>query len=235
MHGEKSNDGFIETEINSFVNHFKAKSATKLAKIFNVNLNAKSGIRNLIMSMIDSYNMPIMKEFIESNGYVLKTIRLDKFGKLKESMSLPTFKYCEIVNESWESSCLRSLFLDKQYLFVVFKLVDKDYYLQDVVIWEMPLRILDIEVQNVWIFMKKCLMNGNVVKYVDDNGRWFSYFPSSIDNPYVHVRPHAINRNDTLPLPVPDKLTGVTKYPKHSFWLNRTYVLKIIKNEKSEL
>ena len=74
--------------------------------------------------------------------------------------------------------------------------------------------------------------NGNIVKYIDDNGRYFSYFPASSESPYVHVRPHAQNRDDALPLPVADKLTGLMRYPKHSFWLNRSYVLKIISREE---
>lgn len=80
--------------------------------------------------------------------------------------------------------------------------------------------------------MHDLLSQGLVVKYIDDNGRYFTYFPSSAENPYVHVRPHAQDRQDTLPLPVADKLTGLVQYPKHSFWLNRTYILKITTKEE---
>lgn len=57
--------------------------------------------------------------------------------------------------------------------------------------------------------------------------------PSASDNPHVHVRPHAQNRNDTYELPVADKVTGLIQYPKHSFWINRAYILKIIERDES--
>ena len=36
-------------------------------------------------------------------------------------MSLETFKYTEIIKETWEESKLRNTFLEQKYLFVVFK------------------------------------------------------------------------------------------------------------------
>ena len=48
------------------------------------------------------------------------------------------------------------------------------------------------------------------------------------DNEVCHVRPHARDAQDTFPLPVPDRLTGLTCYTKHCFWLNSKYVETIL-------
>ena len=143
-------------------------------------------------------------------------------------MSFPVFQYCEIAEESWESSSLRQIFRDNIFVFAVFQNEGKELFLNRMKVWKMPEEVLEWGVRDVWQKMRDCVTVGRIVKYIDDNGKYFTYFPSSTENPYVHVRPHARNRNDTLPLPVPDKLTGLVEYPKHSFWLNRSYVLKII-------
>ncbi|MBP92639.1 MAG: DNA mismatch repair protein, partial [Flavobacteriaceae bacterium] len=44
------------------------------------------------------------------------------------------------------------------------------------------------------------------------------------ENKVSHVRPHARNAADTYELPIADKLTGLTEYTKHCFWLNASYV-----------
>lgn len=49
-------------------------------------------------------------------------------------------------------------------------------------------------------------------------------FWSKIKKILFRVRPHARNAADTYELPFADKLTGLTEYTKHSFWLNASYV-----------
>jgi hypothetical protein len=225
--------GAINKEIASMLNIYKDISVTELATRLDVNLQAKNGISSLISKMITDSKAPVLTQFIDEGKCALKTIRLDKYGQLKESMSLPTFRYCEIVKEEWKTSTLRNFFADTIFTFVVFQIHGREYYLQSMFVWKMPADVLDDVVSRAWCQIVDCLKNGNIVKYIDDNGRYFSSFPSSMDNPYIHVRPHARDRNDTYQLPVADKLTGMLQYPKHSFWLNRSYILKIISNNKN--
>ena len=51
-----------------------------------------------------------------------------------------------------------------------------------------------------------------------------TYFPKKTGNRISHVRPHARNADDTHELPIADKLTGLTEFTKHCFWLNASYV-----------
>lgn len=214
------------------LNRFRNQPASELANRFKVNLNAKGGFSTLIFALLKSISSEEIDKIVDNDHLIVKTIRLDKYGQLKESVSLPVFQYEDIVLEKWETSKLRKYFTNNHFIFVAFKSDGKNQYLHNIKMWSMPKHILEEDVKCVWTKLQNSLINGNIVKYVDNNGRYFSHFPSSSESPYVHVRPHAQNREDTLPLPYKDKLTGLEKYPKHSFWINRSFVLKILDKER---
>ena len=81
-----------------------------------------------------------------------------------------------------------------------------------------------LEAQKVWEEMVKTVLNGEIVKEVTDKGIRKTFFPKKTENRISHVRPHARNAEDTYELPVADKLTRLTEYTKHCFWLNASYV-----------
>ncbi len=222
---EQAND-----EISVFLDQYRDIPVDALIRGFGVNKEAKNALNSLVIKMLRS-NDTVSFAGTDQSDLIIKTIKLDKYGQLKESMSFPVFKYEDIFRETWNTSSLRSQFDDKTYTFTVFQASEKDLYLTKIILWKMPEHILDGSVRTVWERMHECVSTGKIVKYIDDNGRYFSYFPSSSENPYVHVRPHAQNREDAFPLPIPDRLTGLIRYPKHSFWLNRSYILKIISKE----
>jgi len=79
------------------------------------------------------------------------------------------------------------------------------------------------EGDNVYFFSKRKIYGiGEIVKI--NNAGFLQNFPEAILPINAHVRPHAQNANDTYPLPVADKLTGLTDYTKHCFWINASYV-----------
>ena len=221
----------LNTEIESVIGQYQDFSANKLAEIFGVNMSAKNAFSTLTHKIIENSGSSVLGHLLTDEDFRFKTVRLDKYGRLKESMSLPVFKYCDLCSETWETSELRDYFYQKVFAFIVFRADGKELYLNKIVLWQMPESVLENGVREAWQRMYDIIGAGKIVKYIDDNGRYFTYFPSSTENPYVHVRPHAQNRQDTHPLPVADKLTGLVQYPKHSFWLNRSYVLKIITRE----
>ena len=95
--------------------------------------------------------------------------------------------------------------------------------LRKVKFWNMPYSDI-VEAKNVWQEMVKTVTNGEIVKEVTEKGVRKTYFPKKTENRISHVRPHARNAADTYELPVADKLTGLTEYTKHCFWLNASYV-----------
>lgn len=223
----------INQDIQIVIEQYRDDSVSELAEKFDINVSAKN-LLNLVTKRLIAYSSSdILGQLNKDEDFCFKTIKLDKYGQLKESMSLPTFKYCDILEETWETSNLREYFKQKIFAFTVYKAIDREQYLNQIVIWKMPMDVLDGSVRSVWEKLYNTLSNGHIVKYIDNNGHYFSYFPASSDNPYVHVRPHAQNRQDTFPLPIADRLTGLVQYPKHSFWINRSYVLKIISRDKN--
>ncbi len=80
----------------------------------------------------------VLSEVSQEDEFCFKSIKLDKFGRLKESMSLPVFKYCDLITETWENSKLRMYFANQVFAFTVFKEIDKDLFLKKIVLWKMP-------------------------------------------------------------------------------------------------
>lgn len=60
------------------------------------------------------------KEFVKAN-IVVKVIRLENDFTLKQSVSLPTFKFLDLANEEWEDSKLYNYLSETKFFFVVFK------------------------------------------------------------------------------------------------------------------
>lgn len=221
----KINDG-LEILIESY----QDIPVKELESTFNVNSKAKNHLNALTRRLIEYQDSEFIAQLGERDDFLFKTIRLDKYGRLKESMSLPAFKYVEIAEETWKTSSLRRYLKNSTFAFTVYKDAGKELYLKKIILWTMPEYVLENGVRQMWQNVHDCIVQGRIVKYIND-GRYFTYFPAASENPYMHVRPHAQNKQDTYPLPVPDKLTGLIAYPKHSFWLNRSYILKIISKD----
>ena len=113
-------------------------------------------------------------------------------------------------------------------MFVVFKKDYNDSKFVGIKVWKMPDDILESEVKSIWNYTKNLVLEGKIVNYIDDRNRYITFFPSKSETKYVHVRPHAQNAEDTLPLPVKDKFTKKEDFVKHSFWLNNTFIKKIV-------
>mgnify|MGYP006135403845 CR=1 FL=1 len=103
------------------------------------------------------------------------------------------------------------------------KIEGESLILRKVKFWNMPHSDI-LEAKNVWEEMVKTVSNGEIVKEVTEKGVRKTFFPKKTDNRISHVRPHARNSEDTYELPLADKLTGLTEYTKHCFWLNAGYV-----------
>lgn len=219
--------------LNNEIDNYKNKSINYLLEELKINSNSKNINRMIVDRIIEkSKNKDKIKELLKSLSCVIKTVSLEYNDLLKESMSLNVFKYEDIYIEDWETSTLRKYFDTSIFMFIIFKKNGHESFLKKFKIWIMPKSILDDGVKDTWEKTKKLICQGKIVNYIDKQGRYITYFPTSGDTKYIHVRPHAKNKNDTLPLPVVDKTTGKSCFMKHSFWLNRNFVKKIIVEDK---
>ncbi len=173
-------------------------------------------------------------EFVKAN-IVCKTIRVEEDGNIQQNMSFPAFSFLDVANQEWEESDFREMMINRKFMFVIFKKINGQYVYKKTMFWSISEDILDNDGRKVFNELKDVLLSGNIVRgfRTDKNGKTvrLNNFPKSASNPYIHIRPHGEDSTDTNPLPVPDRLTGVTDYTKQCFWLKKSYVLKIINEE----
>lgn len=166
-------------------------------------------------------------EEFEKANIVVKAIRIGKNNKIKESMSFPTFKFKELVEENWESSTFGSYLSETRFLFVVYKFDENDELrLKGCQFWNIPYSDLEKEVQKVWRKTQQVLRNG--LQIINKNGKNYNNLPNASENPVCHVRPHAQNSNDTYDLP------DGRLYPKQCFWLNNSYIMEQLNRDFKE-
>lgn len=140
----------------------------------------------------------------------MKTLRLEKSGTLKESMSFSNIQYKEIINEEWQDSYWFNT-LTKSFFFVVFqKNEDDQFVLKKVMFWTMP--AIDLKVaHDFWLDTKLKISN-------DD----YEHFIKIRDGRMCHVRPKGIDSYDLMETP-----SGRME-KKKCYWLNSSYIKKVI-------
>lgn len=219
--------------LNEELSKYYEFETNRLCEILKINHNSKNKNSLIIKKIIEKSSK---KELIQNLIYELnckfKTVNTEWNKNLKESMSLPIIDYCKLCSEEWETSSLRNYLSSTLFCFVVFKKEFEESKIHDVKLWKVPKRLLDGDIKKTWILTRNIIKDGCIVDYIDNRGRIVTRFPKISETKYVHVRPHASNKNDVRPLPLPDLVTGQKYFTKHSFWLNRNFIDKIIRTNK---
>ena len=213
----------IEEFVVSKFEPYYGKTPKEIENICNLKLNrkAKSYFANLTKAILGIELNKKIEEF-EKADIQVKTIRLKENNIPKEHISFPTFKYKELIETDWEDSDFKNI-LESKFFFVFYQFEGENLILRKVKFWNMPHSDI-LVAKNVWKETVETVSNGKIVKEVTDKGVRKTCFPKKTENRISHVRPHATNAADTYELPVVDKLTGLTEYTKHCFWLNASYV-----------
>jgi DNA mismatch repair protein MutH len=220
-----------EIVISKFI-PFYGKTSFDIEEHFNLQLNskAKSYYANLSKAILGIGLNEKIEEF-EKADIQVKTIRLKENNLPKEHVSFKNFKYEDIVKLDWEECDLKHI-LEQKFFLVFYQFENGALLLKRVKFWNMPYSDI-LEAKQVWKKTVKIIKNGKIIREITDNGIRKTFFPKKSENRISHVRPHAKDRYDTYPLPFVDKLTGITEYTKHCFWLNDSYIRdSIYLNEK---
>lgn len=214
---ETTTESFEDYVINKIA-QYKNYSETQLCDLFGINNEKKpKNLEAMLAYKILGIKGNRAEEF-EKAGIVVKTIRIEKNNKIKQNMSFPTFKFKELIKETWEDSTFKNYLADTRFFFVVYKFDENnELRLKGCQFWNIPYEDLNGNVKEVWNKTVNVLKEGLIVKEI--NGRLTNNFPKSSQNPVCHVRPHAQNKNDVFELP------DGRKYPKQCFWLNKSYIL----------
>lgn len=206
------------------IDRYRAYSVSDLCMEFDIEINKKpKNLEAMLAYRILGIKGNHAEEFEKAN-VVVKTIRIGKNNKIKESMSFPAFRFKELVEEEWEDSTFGNYLRETRFLFVVYKFDENDVLrLRGCQFWNIPYDDLEIEVRSVWEKTKKVLQDGLQITVV--NGMRRNNFPKATENRVCHVRPHAQNAQDTYELP------DGRQFPKQCFWLNNSYIYEQIKDE----
>lgn len=207
------------------IKKYQGWSIAELVSKFNVDMSkAPKNLGAMLAYRILGVKSNSAEEFVKAN-IVVKTIRVNKNGKIKENMSFQNFKFNELIHEDWEDSTFGNYLRSTRFLFIVYKCDEKDEFrLAGCKFWNIPYQDLENEVRKVWEKTKDTLMNIKDIKELHNGKKYFSIFPRQSENPVSHVRPKARDSKDTYLLP------DGREYPKQCFWLNNTYILSIIKD-----
>lgn len=175
-------------------------------------------------------------EEFEKANIVVKSIRIEANGKMKENISLPPFKFKTLINEDWENSFLFNYFESTKFLFVIYKFDKTHYKLLGAKFWNMPHDDFDI-VKKGWQKIKDSIIEGVTFtpqKY-GTKVRYLNSLPKSKDNPIIHIRPHAAKsafkfKDGTIigDLSNANELPDGQWMTTQSFWINNTYILSQI-------
>lgn len=175
-------------------------------------------------------------EEFEKAQIVVKAIRIEENGKIRENSSLPPFKFKELANEDWENSSLFTYFDESRFLFVVYRKANNRYVLRGCQLWNMPHDDLYKTVYSEWKRTQDIIREGVALKKVLRGKSCYiaNNLPTASDNRITHVRPHAnkafyIFEDGTTfgngSISDTDELPDGRRMTKQSFWLNNAYIL----------
>ena len=201
----------IEDATNRYFMSFVGRSVDDISSelgYFRKGKNHKGFYKNLADRMLISEGMELAE--LRKGGVELKTIRLTKTSRARESMSFNTIDIKEILEESWEDSdYFRKL--ESKFLFAIFKeFEDGIERLWKVAYWNMPQSDIN-QARKVWERTKAIID-------VDP-----SKLPKMKDDFIAHVRPKARNGQKT------ERTSAGIPFVTQCFWLNGRYITEVVR------
>lgn len=218
------------------IDNYAGKTDRELCEIFSRNYNNSIDQWTDLTYKMLGVNSNNAQEFLKGN-IVIKTIRIENNGKIKEKFSLPPFKAKELVGENWENSILYNYFRKTKFLFVIYKKNGNSYKLIGSQLWNMPIKDLETTVRKSWEKARNILRNGLILRKEKIKGTFIikNNLPKRNDNPIISIRPYAKKRYYVLDN---GEIIGDDKYQygdelpdgrwitKQSFWINEEYIMK---------
>ena len=198
------------------------KTQEQLKTHFSVDCNAKNLNEILLAKMLGIKGKIAYTDEFQKACIVPKTIRVQRNGNIKESMSFPTFDFIKLSKETeWEESNLYNYIAPTKFLFVIFHENDNgEYVFERVKFWNIPIPDLE-EVERVWRKTVETIREGVILE--DTPNGVSNNLPKQSESSVAHVRPHGRDGNDKLHLPDGRMMA------KQCFWLNNSYIEKQIK------
>ena len=174
------------------------------------------------------------EEFLKAN-IVVKTIRLEQDGHMRESMSFPTLNFKKFVQTDFEESDFCRYFEETRFLFVIFKHNGASYVLKGAQMWNMSHQDLYGDAQIGWNAIHDKIASG--VTFTINGNKISNDLPSKTDNRILHIRPHTQHAAYKLHTGFEkgniqkdgDQLPDGEWMTKQSLWLNNSYIMSQLK------
>lgn len=225
----------FENYVKSVTDKYVGKSATELLKMFEIDEKPYDKYSMIINKMFNvKSGLKETEEFLKAN-IIPKTIRMEKNGKIEQSISFPAFKFKDLVKESWETSKLKEELETTKYMFFVFKKENDDYIFKGYKLWNMPQEKIDTVIESFWNRTVNIIRNG--VNFKFKKGKVFNNLPGMADNGVMHVRPHTSTSVYKLKngfergniTSFGDQLPNGEWMTKQCFWFNNTFIRNVLK------
>ncbi|NLP21030.1 MAG: hypothetical protein GX378_09760 [Bacteroidales bacterium] len=209
---------------------YSGMSQQQLARRFNIKSRAKQINFMIAQRMLGISGNKKSTAEMDIAGIIFRTITIDKNGRPTEAMPFKAFEFTELINTPWEESTVREEFVDLKLMIFVFKEVDNVITFERIHFWNAPNEVVDGAIKEMYEECATLVSNGDAF-YFNASGKVIDKFPKENrnSNGICHVRPHARVSADKFDLPIPDKVTGITAYTKQSFWFNKDFIEKILK------
>lgn len=229
----------FEEEIKNRIKPFIGKDAKYIADLFSIPFKPNKAFWNTLTYRMLGIRGNHAEEFQKAN-IVVKVASLESSGRLKESASFKNFRFKSLLEENWEESWVYRYFSETKFFFVIFqKHPDGKRILKGCFFWNMPIGTVEGDLKDDWMRITDVIRHGVILTKVDcgDNVQIQNNIPGMADTNIMHVRPHAARRYYDLgngeiygngTIADSDELPNGQRMPKQSFWLNRSYVEKVI-------
>lgn len=227
----------LEDYINKKVSRYFGKAIGYIA----VDLCSPSGVSKqfnslLALRMLGSQQKSIggIEQFAKANVTGVKTIVMyEGVTRPQEHMSFRQIseeEWRELGDSSvgWYDSFLYKFFEENRFLFMVFRASGLrrsqsnklDDIFTDAFLWNMPERDIEEYVRPVWERLHELMTVKTSLHY----GRGTNELPGPSFNGVFHIRPKARDGSDVVLLPNGERIT------KQAFWLDRSYIARIVSN-----
>lgn len=226
--------------ITGCITQYRGRSVDELCEHFGIETRPKDIYSRLVFCILGVKSNQC--EEFEKAGIVVKAIKIEYNGRIKESMSFPAIRYQEFAQETWEESTTRNYFSSTKFFWVIYRAdAAGKYHLVGSMFWNMPYHDIEGDLHDVWRETHDIIAGGKLIVDFDEKGRMHTNLPKEAEHIVSHVRPHGHDSNDLQSLPEDTQLTvrtsngyhwnDATKFTKMCFWLNRVYILKQIKEQ----
>jgi DNA mismatch repair protein MutH len=213
---------------------FKGQDYRQIAEHLHIQVCSKDKSRYARVTaqiLLKGLNNLSHAEEIQKAGIIVKTIRMEADGNIRESMSFENIDYQEVYETSeWTDSRWYEI-VTSRFMFIVYRATSSPapagwenetrYLLDRVIFWTMPTEDL-YEAEAYWENIRQNILQDTLQNQTNT-------FWKIQDKRNFHVRPKAQKGTDRYYSPI-----SHVAVPKKAYWFNQEYVKRIIEQAYDE-